>query len=94
MNITARGPALREALAENYPDLLCLEPTYFNEAIVGLARRCGLEAMCYDKNKVIELLIEHEGMEYEEALERFEYNIAGAYVGDHTPVFLEYPDEF
>jgi len=85
---------IREQIAENYPDLLCLEPEYFDEAIIGLARRCGLEAMCYDKNKIIELLCVREGMTYEEALEHFEYNIAGAYVGEYTPIFLETPEEF
>lgn len=90
----AQTPTLREQIAEDYPDLLVLEPEYFDAAIIGLARRCGLEAMCYDRNKVIDILIAEEGMDYEEALEHFEYNIAGAYVGEHTPIFLEYPEEF
>ena len=29
------------------------------------------------------------GMSHEEAVEYFEYNQIGAYVGDHTPCFIE-----
>lgn len=87
-----KSPTIREQIAEDYPDLLVLEPDYFDAAIIGLVRRCGLEAMCYSKDKVLELLCVKEGMDYEEALEHFEYNIAGAYVGIHTPMFLETPE--
>ena len=31
-------------------------------------------------------------MDYEEATEYFDFNVAGAYMGDSTPVFLD--DEF
>jgi hypothetical protein len=29
-----------------------------------------------------------DGMEYDEALEYFDFNIAGAYVGEQTPIFI------
>lgn len=41
----------------------------------------------YDTMKVLAILIE-QGMSVEEAHEHFEFNIAGAYVGPHTPVFM------
>ena len=81
---------IREQIAENYPDLMVLEPEYFDDAIVGLVQRIGMDTVCYDKDKVIELLMVHEGMEYLEAIEHFEYNIIGSWVGDTTPVFLSY----
>ena len=28
-------------------------------------------------------------MSYEEAIDFFEFNVIGAYVGEHTPAFLE-----
>ena len=79
----------REELSENYPDLLVMDPIYLDEAIVGVATRIGLEAICYDTNKIIELLMKHEGMTDEEAIEHFEYNMKGSWVGKTTPVFLE-----
>lgn len=36
--------------------------------------------------------MEKDGMTHEEALEYFEYNILGAYVGEETPVYLHLPD--
>ena len=43
----------------------------------------------YDRAKCIEILVERDGMDPEEAEEFFEFNTAGAYVGDQTPVYLE-----
>jgi hypothetical protein len=79
----------REELSEMYPDLLVMTPSYFDEAIVGVATRIGLEAICYSQEKVIDLLMKHDGMEYDEAVEYMEFNMKGAWVGDSTPVFLE-----
>ncbi len=78
----------REEIAENYPDLLVMDPEYLDEAIVGVATRIGLEAVCYDTEKVIELLMKHDGMGYEEAMEYMDFNMKGAWVGETTPVFL------
>ena len=41
----------------------------------------------YSVNMIIEGLIE-SGMTYEEAVEFFDFNIAGAYVGEYTPIFM------
>jgi hypothetical protein len=81
---------LREQIAQDYPDLLVLEPDYFDSAIIGLAQRIGMDVICYDKEKVLELLCVKEEMTYEDAIEHFEYNIIGSWVGDTTPVFLSY----
>jgi hypothetical protein len=78
----------REEIAEDYPDLLVMDPEYLDEAIIGVATRIGLEAVCYDTEKVIELLMKHDGMDYEEAMEYMEFNMKGAWVGETTPVFL------
>jgi hypothetical protein len=78
----------REEIAENYPDLLVMDPEYLDEAIIGVATRIGLEAVCYDTEKVIELLMQHDGMGYEEAVEYMDFNMKGAWVGETTPVFL------
>lgn len=80
--------SIRETIAADYPDLLVLDPEYFDGAIIGLAQRIGLDAVCYDKDKVLELLCVKEGMTYEDAIEHFEYNIIGSWVGDSTPIFL------
>lgn len=79
----------REELSEQYPDLLVMDPEYLDEAIIGVAIRIGFEAVCYDSSRVVELLMEYDGLTEEEAIEHMEYNMKGSWVGEHTPVFLE-----
>ena len=71
-------------LSEEYPDLLKADG--FDEAVIGVVERLGTQAICYDTEKVIEILM--RDMSEEDALEYFQYNIAGAWVGEHTPFFL------
>ena len=61
----------------------------FEEAFIGLCSRFGLETVAaFDRDKCLEVLVQRDGMSYEEAEEYFEYNVIGAWVGDQTPVFL------
>jgi len=71
---------------EDYPDLMQAEG--LEEAIVGVINRLGTQALCYDLNKVIDILM--RDMSEEEAWEYFYYNIEGCYVGENTPVYLTY----
>ena len=61
----------------------------FNHAIIGVGYRCGQPCIvAYDVEKVIEILVSRDGMSTKEAEEFFEFNIAGAWVGDETPVWV------
>lgn len=80
----------REDIAAINPDLLVMDPEYLDNAIVGVVERINFNAVCYDPSKIVELLIEHDGMSEEEAIEHMEFNMMGSYVGDHTPVFLSW----
>jgi hypothetical protein len=80
---------VRERISDEYPDLLVMDPEYLDAAIIGVATRVGLEAVCYDLNKLIRLLVDHDSMTEDEAMEYIDFNMRGAWVGEHTPVFLE-----
>ena len=56
-------------------------------ALVGTGTRFTHQVAVYSKKKVLEIL--QEDMTFDEAIEHFDYNIAGAYVGENTPVFLD-----
>ena len=43
--------------------------------------------LLYNTNKIIEKMVEEDGMTYFEALEFFDFNILGAWFGDRTPCF-------
>ena len=58
------------------------------EAFIGIGYQFHTPIALYSKNKAIQCLID-QGMDEEQAYEYFDYNIAGAYVGDNTPIFLE-----
>jgi len=47
----------------------------------------------YDTTKIIDILCERDGMDRDEAAEYYEFNIAGAYVGDRTPMFIAMIDD-
>jgi hypothetical protein len=74
----------REELLERYEDLLFADG--YDAAIQGVALRAGNPVVVYSYEKVIEILA--ETMTEEEAIEFFDFNIGGAYVGEETPVFL------
>mgnify|MGYP006057431325 CR=1 FL=1 len=70
------------------PDALICDG--YDEAIIGLAERKGMgPVVAYNKEKIIEILMQRDGMSYNDAIEFFEYNIIDAWVGEMTPVFIE-----
>ena len=73
------------SIKEEYPDLLTLDG--FDEAILGVVERIDLLVVCYDKNKIIRILT--RDMSEMQALEYYEFNILGAYMGESTPVYLD-----
>ena len=71
-----------------YEDLLFLEPSVFDEAILGVADRFGMPSVvAYDRSRVIDIIA--RDMPREDAEEFFEFNTIGAWVGDTTPVFID-----
>jgi hypothetical protein len=76
----------RDELAELDPDLLFADG--FDEAILGVAERCGSPlVVVYDYDKCVESLMK-DGMNEDEADEWMGFNVTGAYVGERTPWFL------
>jgi hypothetical protein len=58
-------------------------------AILGVGTRCGQpNVVVYDVAKVIDILVNRDGMSYEEAEDFFSFNIEGAWVGEKTPVWV------
>lgn len=70
-------------------DYLILDDPRFDLAIVGIAERPGLSAVVYDSEQVILALMERDLMDLDEAIDWFEHNIAGSYLGEGSPLFLD-----
>ena len=78
----------KETISEINPDALLADG--FDDALFGVCYQFGqLPVVSYDYNKCIDILIERDGMSEEEALEYFEFNVLGSYMGPNTPVFIQ-----
>lgn len=61
----------------------------FEDAFIGFSRRCGQPTLAsYSFNKMVDILVERDGMDLDEAVEYIDYNCAGAWVGNLTPTIL------
>jgi len=60
----------------------------YDDCIVGVVERFGQNPIvCYDKDKVLQKLVE-DGCSEDEAAEFWSFNQIGAWAGDATPCFL------
>jgi len=84
---------LVNTIREEYPDTMLMDG--YDDCIVGICTRFGMEpVVAYDREKVLMQMVKQDGMTYEEAIEFFEYNQIGAWVGERTPVFIDTLNEY
>ena len=90
-----------ELLVESNPEALFMDG--FDDAIIGIAERPNLgPIVAYDESKIIEILaiqmeVEEEDLDgrddldvrLEMALEYYDYNINGAWLGEGTPIIIK-----
>jgi len=78
---------LHERIKESNPQALICDG--LDEAIIGVAVRCGQPSLVvYDSEKIVLILMKRDKMTREEAEEYYLYNIEGAWMGENTPLFL------
>ena len=65
----------------------------FDDAIIGVATQFDRQFIVYDYDKVIMILRRDTEMSEEEAVEYYDFNIVGSYVGESTPAFLKKYEE-
>jgi hypothetical protein len=66
-------------------------PTGHDNAIIGVVERFGMEpVIALDKRKIIRTLMQRDGMTEAGAIEFFDYNIIGAWVGKGTPAYVTF----
>ena len=78
---------IMEYLESCFPDSLLADG--FDSCIIGITQGTDSGRITYDVDKMIEVCME-DGMTYEDAVEYLEYNTLNAYVGQYTPVYIEY----
>ena len=85
-HISDKSLAILEHLQENSPETLLADGWDF--ALIGLSERKGHVLAVYDANRIIRTLMARDGMDEMSAIEYFEFNINGAWVGEGTPVYV------
>lgn len=75
-----------DKILEKYQDEVFYKADGFDNAIIGVEDNSM--RLVYSINKCIRILVE-EGMEVDEAVEYFYFNVCGAYIGDKTPIWCD-----
>lgn len=61
----------------------------FDEAIIGFSQRINEPLLAvYSYDKMVDVLIERDGLSYEDATEYIDFNVVGAWVGPQTPIIV------
>jgi hypothetical protein len=98
-DLSPRAKAARQLVEDDLVELggheKLLFADGFDEALIGYVERFGnegrVQVALYDRRKCIEILMQG-GMDLEGAVEHFEFNVIGAYVGEYTPAFATIPE--
>ena len=62
----------------------------FEDAFLGFSRRINEPVLAvYSYDKMVEVLMTRDGMDYDEATEYIDYNCVGAWVGEQTPIIVQ-----
>ena len=80
--------SILESIIERYEDETFLKADGFDDAIIGVDDVSM--RLIYSVSKCIKIL--EKDMTYTEALEYFDFNVSGAYVGEKTPIWCN--DDF
>lgn len=74
-----------DTIIDRYPDESFLKADGFDEAIIGVDIKSM--RLIYSVSKCIGILT--KDMDELEAIEYFEYNVSGAYMGEKTPIWCD-----
>ena len=76
-----------DALVADYEEAI-LKIDGFDDCVLGVATKAGSDpVLVYSRTQMVHQLA--NVMDLDEALEYFDFNIAGAYMGEDTPLIME-----
>ena len=76
---------MKNRIFEQYPEDEFLIADGFDDAIIGVDDKSM--KIIYSVSKCVEILM--KDMNYDDALEYFDYNVRGSYMGDKTPIWCD-----
>ena len=60
-----------------------------DDAVVGYGGAFSQQVVIYSLTKILYVLMRDNSWRWEEALEWYEHNVKGGYLGEHTPIVIE-----
>ena len=75
-----------EGIVEYFQDEEILKADGFDDAVIGIDT--GTMRLIYSVTRCVEILIVG-GMEMNDAIEYFDFNVRGSYVGEKTPIWCD-----
>jgi hypothetical protein len=67
----------------------------FDDALIGFSEQIGRPVLAvYAWNKMIDILVERDGMDLDDALDFLEFNVVSAWMGEGTPIIVKPLDEY
>ena len=84
---TTTRAEIEQALEEIEESTLLMDG--FDEAFIGWSRRINEPLLAvYSYDGLIKVCTERDGMSFDEAVEYVDFNVAGAWVGEQTPIIV------
>ena len=74
---------------ENFIEEGTLTADGFEKALLGVGHQFNTPVAVYSKDRCLHVLMARDGMSREAAKEYFDFNVAGAWVGEGTPIFMD-----
>jgi hypothetical protein len=77
-------------IIENYPDQEILKADGYDDCVLGCDFSSdGTIRLIYSVDAIIKKLVSEDNMDVEDAMEYFEFNMRGSYVGKLTPIWCQ-----
>ena len=73
--------------ADDEPEIMFADG--YDKAIAGVTWDGERTRVVYETEKILKILMDRDGMTYDEASEYFDFNVAGSHMGVYTPLYLE-----
>lgn len=85
--VTATREQINQYLEEMDETVLLMDG--FDEAFIGFSQRINEPMLSvYSWQKMVDVLMERDGMDYDEATEYISFNCIGTWIGEKTPIIV------
>jgi hypothetical protein len=79
-------------IIEMFPEETFLKADGYDDCIIGYEFGVGDIRLIYSVKMILDKMVSEEGLDEIEAIEHFEFNMRGGYVGEQTPIWCQ--DDF